>query len=45
MVTSACSTVAVTGDGSGATALGFTVITGTPWVTVAVTVQFPANTD
>ena len=37
--------VKMLGAGSGATALGFTVITGTPWVTVAVTVQFPANTD
>ena len=45
MVTETRSTAASAGAGSGVTALGFTVITGVPWVTDAVTVQLPAKTD
>jgi hypothetical protein len=45
MVTVAVSTWGRTGAGSGATAFGFTVTTGAPWLTAALTCQFPANTD
>ena len=42
-VTDSVSTCGSTGAGSGAAEFGFTVISGIPWVTCAVTVNPPAK--